>query len=57
MSTKIWVLSTCIPGESRPCFPEVFTTDEAAQAGFDKAMREEWASAGVEQEETGEPLP
>src|SRR3954454_24821469 len=57
MITKIWVLSTGSPGESRPCLSEVFTTEEAAQAGYDKAMREEWASAGAEDQETCEPLP
>lgn len=57
MPLDVWVLCTCIPDESRPCLPEVFATAEDAWAGYDKAMRAEWESARIEDEETGEPLP
>ena len=57
MSTTVWVLCTCVPEESRPCHPEVFFTAEAAQAGYDRALRDEWEAAGPEDEETGKRLP
>jgi len=39
---KVWVLSTCVPTEARPCFPEVFATEFEALIAFDERMREEW---------------
>jgi hypothetical protein len=50
MKLPVWVLSTCIREEGRPCFPEVFTSEEAAHAAFDKHMREEWAINAPEDE-------
>jgi hypothetical protein len=54
---KIWVLSTCIPDENEPCMPQVFISEEAAEAGFAEAMRGEWQVYG-EWNDTGvEPFP
>lgn len=41
---KVWVLSTCVPNESEPCMPQVFTSEEKAEAAFEQTMRDEWAS-------------
>jgi hypothetical protein len=57
MKARIWVLSTCIPQESRPCFPEVFPDEAEALARFDEAMRAEWEHNGPYDDETGEKLP
>ncbi len=39
MKIKIWVLSTCIPDQPTPCWPDVFGSADAAQKAFDDAMR------------------
>lgn len=57
MKVKIWVLSTCVPDENEPCWPQVYASEEAAQKGFREAMESEWRSNGPEDEETGERLP
>jgi hypothetical protein len=46
MKIKVWVLSTCIPGETKPSFPEVCGTEEAAEALADEKLREKWEAAG-----------
>lgn len=58
MKIKIYVVSTCIPepGE-RPCFPNVFTKLEDAEAHADKMLREEWVNNGPCDEDSGELLP
>lgn len=56
MKTKIFVLSTCIPEDCKPCFPTVFTSPEAARAGFEEVMREEWQN-NAPYGDDGEPLP
>ena len=57
MSTSVWVLCTCVPEESRPCLPEVFATEAAARAGYDRALRDKWAAACPEDDETGARMP
>lgn len=46
MKIDVWVLSTCIPSECRPCCPEVFATEADAREEFMGAMREEWQYSG-----------
>src|SRR5262249_451099 len=41
-TNKLWILTTCIPSEQKPCQPLVFTCAESALAAFDQMMREEW---------------
>ena len=59
MKVKVWVLSTCIPEDPQPCWPEVFGSFAEAQAAFKEAMTSEWESNGPRDEETGalEPMP
>lgn len=40
---KIWVLSTCIPGDRQPCFPQVFLKEDAAEDAAERAILEEWS--------------
>lgn len=54
---KIHVVSTCIPGDSKPCFPDVFGTLKEAEAKADEYLRQEWEANGPENTETGEKLP
>lgn len=42
VGTRVYVLSTCIPSEGRPCFPSVFSSQAEAEAEADKMMREAW---------------
>lgn len=53
MTTEItvWVLSTCIPEEARPCYPQVFATEAEAEASADRNMRDEWAAAAPSDDE------
>lgn len=55
-TTKVWVLSTCIPEECQPCLPRVFATEPAALQAFREAMAAEWQYNGVYGED-GELLP
>lgn len=57
MKINVWVLSTCVPGESEPCLPSVFSTYAEAEAEAEKMMRSEWQYNGPEDEETNEKLP
>ena len=43
MKTTVWVLSTCIPEDGKPCHPHVFATREEALAQFEADMRSEWS--------------
>jgi hypothetical protein len=43
MKVPVWILSTCLREEGRPCLPEIYPNEEAAQKAFDVHMREEWA--------------
>jgi hypothetical protein len=54
---RVWVLSTCIPSEDKPCWPEVFFDEETARKRYDEAIREEWAANTPEDGNTCEPLP
>lgn len=58
MKITVWVVSTCIPerGE-KPCMPSVFGTEAEAEAYADRALRDEWATNGPDDFETGERLP
>ena len=53
---KIFALITCIPGESEPCWPRLFSTREAAESALKEAVREEWEYVGCEDDE-GNRLP
>lgn len=59
MKITVWTLSTCYPDGSTvvPCQPEVFATEHAAVAAFDKALRNEWETVSPGDEETGAPMP
>jgi hypothetical protein len=48
---KIWVLSTCIPAETRPIVPGVFGSEAEAVAHFDLMMRAEWETIEPEDED------
>lgn len=52
MKISVWVLSTCIPSENRPCLPEVFATEAEARNGFKDRLREEWEYNGPELDES-----
>lgn len=52
---KIWILSTCIPEDCRPCAPEVFTDEDDAMRRFEHLMRAEWAS-NAPSDEDGAPF-
>lgn len=54
---KVWVLSTCVPGENEPCLPNVFASEAEAMAGFDEYMRDEWKANEPGDDETCQPLP
>jgi hypothetical protein len=56
MRLRVWVLSTCIPDESRPCFPCVFISEKDAYDQADQWLREEWAAAAPE-DNNGDALP
>lgn len=56
-SAGIWVLSTCNPDDSEPCWPQVFGTEAEAQAAFRDAMRGEWETNGPRDDDTDELLP
>lgn len=53
---KIWILCTTVPNDPEPCWPQVFTSEAAADAAFETAMRGEWEAAGIE-DEHGNKLP
>jgi hypothetical protein len=53
---KVWVLSTCLPGENEPCMPQVLVSQEEADAAFATAMDGEWA-ANTPFDCDGHPLP
>jgi hypothetical protein len=53
---KVWVLSTCVPGDSEPCWPRVFTSETEAYDAFEQSIRSEWQNCRCD-DETGEPLP
>ena len=58
MKAKVWVLSTCCPGETDPCFPNVFATEEAAEAEAEMLLKEEWQhNAPVDLEGESRPWP
>ena len=54
---KIWILFTCIPSESRPCWPEVFVDESEARATFEDRLREEWKYNGPEGDDGKLPFP
>ena len=56
MKHIIWTLATCIPSDSAPCIPSVFTDEATAQAAFDRAMRGAWESNAPINNDSGEPL-
>jgi hypothetical protein len=55
--TIVWVLSTCVPGNTDPCWPQIFGSETAVRSAYRKAMESEWAINGPEDEITGERLP
>lgn len=58
MKTKIWVLSTCVPGSRRPSMPHTFGTEAEARAAFDEFMRAEWEyHAPVDDDDERLPFP
>ena len=52
MNAVIWVITTCIPEEDAPCYPDVFATEPECIAAYDRDMRSEWEANG-----DGEPYP
>lgn len=53
MKITIWTLTYTIPQDEEPCRPEVFATEEQANAAFDAAMRNEWNSSCVDEDYPG----
>lgn len=54
----VWVLNSCVPGETEPTWPDVFATYEAGVAGFKKMMVEEWAiNAPCDDDDKPLPMP
>ena len=56
VATKVWVVTSCVPGESEPVWPSVFASEEGAEAYLDRMLRAEWES-NTPEGETCEPLP
>lgn len=56
-TATIWTLSTCIPNDAVPCIPDVYTDEASALAGFEAAMRGEWASNGPHDDDGPVPFP
>lgn len=52
----VWVLTSTIPEETAPCFPQVFGDAAVARAEFERIMREEWDANGPEDDD-GNRLP
>lgn len=56
MKVKIWVVSTCVPGETDPCQPSVFGTAAEADTYLDTMLRAEW-DTNQPHDDDGEPMP
>lgn len=56
MKVKIWIGTTCVPDESEPCAPYAWATQEDADAGMLKLLREEWEARGEVENADGEPV-
>lgn len=39
---KVYVVTTCNPGDAEPCLPYVFGTEDEATAHLEKTMRDLW---------------
>lgn len=58
MKIKVWVVSTCVPGETEPCIPSVFVTETAADAYLNQMMADEWEANGPENDDgSNKPCP
>lgn len=57
MKITVWVVSTCIPENTEPCWPMPFGTEPEAEAHAEAQMREEWEVNGPRDSETDELLP
>jgi hypothetical protein len=55
MHVIVYVLSTCVPQEVEPCFPQVFGDEKSALDAMDAAVRAEWVIADPH-DDAGEPL-
>lgn len=51
MQITVFVLSTCVPNEPEPCWPDVFVTEAEANIAFAKALEREWETAGIEDDD------
>lgn len=45
---RVWIIATCAAESTKPCLPEVHTTEEAAEAAMDLHMRAEWEATELE---------
>jgi hypothetical protein len=50
---RVWVITTCVPGEPEPCWPSVYSTKEKAEAAFDRLMRAEWSGGRQPEDDEG----
>lgn len=56
MKIKVWIVTTCIPGETSPCWPDAFGTEAEAERCADEQIRREWEINGPEDDD-GERAP
>lgn len=56
IKVKVWTVTTCVPGEPKPCMPSVFGTEADAEAFLNEMLRAEWKHHGSIGDD-GEPLP
>lgn len=53
---KLWIVSTCIPGDTTPCLPLPFYTEEEAESYVNQQLKEAWPHHGLCYDD-GDPLP